>query len=86
MEACIETDENRLKITITDDGCGMDEATLKKLRELIKNPKETGGIGLSNIIQRLRLFYGDDYSFEIESTVNKGTTIFVSVPDHIRES
>lgn len=82
----IESNENRLNITVEDDGCGMDEETLSKLRGLIKNPKESNGIGLSNIVQRMRLFYGEDYSFEVESTVNVGTRMFVSVPDRIHES
>lgn len=86
VNAHIESNGDRLNIIIEDDGCGMDEEALSNLRELIKNPKDTGGIGLSNIIQRMRLFYGDEYTFEVESTVNRGTKIFVSVPDHIRES
>ena len=82
----IESDEDKLKITIADDGLGMDEDTLNKLRELVRKPGENNGIGLPNIIQRLRLFYGDNYSFEVESAVNVGTKIYVTVPDHIRES
>lgn len=78
--------ENRLYITVEDDGCGMDEVTLDKLRGLIKNPKESNGIGLSNIVQRMKLFYGEEYSFEVESTVNVGTRMFISVPDRIHES
>lgn len=82
----IDGTEDRLNIVVEDDGCGMDEETLMQLRDLIKNPKETTGIGLSNIIQRMRLFYGDEYSFEVDSTVDKGAIINISVPDHIRES
>ena len=34
-------------IRVTDDGCGMDEATLNSLRDEIENPRDNGGIGLS---------------------------------------
>ena len=81
----IENAGERLNITIEDDGCGMDEDTLSGLRDQIINPHENGGIGLSNIVQRLRLFYNDDYSFEIDSVVDEGTIIRLSLPDHMRE-
>ncbi|MCR5735600.1 MAG: sensor histidine kinase [Lachnospiraceae bacterium] len=79
-------DDETVEITIKDDGCGMDEETLENLRDQLKDPKENNGIGLSNIVQRLRLFYGDDYTFSIESRVNEGTVIHVTVPDHIKEA
>lgn len=85
VEVHIESDNDRLKITIEDDGCGMDEETLNKLKEQLENPHENGGVGLSNIVQRLRLFYGDDYTFDVDSAVNRGTVIRLSVPDHMRE-
>ena len=75
----------RLEVTVKDNGCGMDEETLDNLLDRIKNSKESSGIGLTNVVQRLRLFYGDDYTLNIESKEDEGTVIFISVPDHIRE-
>ena len=59
--------------------------TLSKYREEISNPRESTGIGLSNIVQRLRLFYGDDYTITADSVLGEGTVIRISVPDHMRE-
>ena len=81
----VESVDDRLEITVTDDGCGMDEATVDMLREMIKNPSENSGIGLSNIVQRLRLFYGEDYTMTVESEMDEGAEIHISVPDRIRE-
>ena len=64
----------------------MDEETLAKLRKDILKPTENKGVGLSNIVQRLRLFYGEEYIMSVYSEVGKGTVIKISVPDHIRES
>ncbi len=86
VDVRIEGRGDKLAITIKDDGCGMDDEALEKLKELINAPHEKGGIGLPNIIQRLRLFYGDEYTFEVSSIVGKGTVINIEVPDHIRES
>ena len=85
VDVNIESINDRLELTVTDDGCGMDEETLEKLREIIENPKESKGIGISNIVQRLRLFYGDDYTMSADSKEDEGTVIRISVPDHIRE-
>ena len=85
VDVKIESKADRLNITVKDDGCGMDDETLYKLREMIREPHETGGIGLSNIVQRLRLFYGNEYTFEVNSLRDEGTTIYISVPDHMRE-
>ena len=86
VDVRIEGKGDRLAITIKDDGCGMDDEALNNLKELINSPNEKGGIGLPNIIQRLRLFYGDEYTFEVSSIVGKGTVINIEVPDHIREA
>ena len=86
VDVKIESVGERLEITVQDDGTGMDEETLAKLREDILNPTENKGVGLSNIVQRLRLFYGEEYIMSVYSEVGKGTVIKISVPDHIRES
>ena len=82
----IKTVNNRIEMLVEDDGIGMDEETLNKLRNEIENPKENSGIGLANIVQRLRLFYDNDYTIDAQSEVNKGTTIKISVPEHMIES
>lgn len=85
VNVTIKDVDGRLKMAVEDNGLGMDEETLKKLKEDIKDPHENTGIGLSNIVQRLKLFYGDDYTIKVRSQVDKGTVIWISVPDHIRE-
>lgn len=75
----------RIEITVEDDGVGMDEDTLEAVREMIENPGDSASIGLSNIVQRLRLFYDDDYSITVDSTEGKGTRIVISLPDHIKK-
>jgi two-component system sensor histidine kinase YesM len=85
VNVTIKTLNERLEMVVEDDGTGMDEETLAKFRDEINNPRENSGIGLSNIVQRLKFFYGDDYTIEAESELNKGTTIRISVPEHMRE-
>ena len=85
VDVSIKSVGDRLELTVHDNGCGMDEETLAKLRDKIMNPRENTGIGISNIVQRLRLFYGEDYTMSADSEIDKGTVIKISVPDRIRE-
>jgi len=39
------------------------------------------GIGLSNVRERLRVLYGEDFQLEIESREGQGTTIRIEVPE-----
>ena len=85
VNVCIKSVGDRMEMTVSDNGCGMDAETLENYRNEINNPRESGGIGLSNIVQRLKLFYGDDYTITADSEIDKGTVIRISVPDHMRE-
>ena len=77
--------EDRLQIVVKDDGCGMTAEQLEQLRTLLKRPEESTGIGISNIVNRLRLFYGADYEMTADSAPGKGTEIRILVPERITE-
>ena len=76
-------DTKQLEIVTSDDGTGMDEEKLASVRKLLEKPKENESIGISNIVMRLRLVYGDQYSMRIESRSGEGTEVTVIIPDHI---
>lgn len=69
-----------LKIDIQDNGIGISEDQLKKLKATIENPGNlvSSGIGLHNINQRIKLFYGSNYGISISS--NKGTLVTLLLP------
>lgn len=76
-----ETD-GRLKICISDNGCGMTEEELEALQIKIsqKTLNRKSSIGLCNINQRIRLCHGEEYGMKIDSTLGKGTAITVTLP------
>jgi len=76
-------DTQQLEIVTSDDGIGMNEEKLAEVRDILANPKENESIGFSNIVMRLRLFYGDRYRISLESEEGKGTEVKVVIPDHI---
>jgi Putative regulator of cell autolysis len=78
----IERREPFLTIAIIDNGIGIDNDKLKLLNNKINSFTVSGkqSIGLSNVNQRIKLFYGDDYYVKLESEVNIGTQIFLYLP------
>ena len=77
-------DEDNVHIVIGDDGVGMDECTRQRILncEDFENKKSghTTGIGVANVVQRLRLFFGVDDVIDIESSPSKGTKIMLKLP------
>lgn len=77
--------QNKLLITIQDDGKGMSSEELHKLHTILqKNPSETSSeenhLGLSNVHYRIQLAYGAEYGLAIDSEQNEGTRITLSLP------
>ncbi|MEH7383816.1 histidine kinase [Bacillus sp. JJ1521] len=85
-------ESDRIHVEISDNGAGMDENTLTKLRQIadgtsqediVMHEESTGhstGIGVKNVIQRLQLFYKRTGIVEIESIKDSGTTFRLLLP------
>lgn len=75
-------DRQLLVIDVDDNGCGMDEETLGKLRRNIevRDMSRSRSIGLYNINQRMKLHYGDGYRIHIYSEPGQGTRIRLLIP------
>ena len=80
-------DKNMLIFVIKDTGKGMDEDTLTKLYQRInekkRDEKENRGYGIWNVNQRIKLYYGEQYGLQIDSIVDKGTSIYIKIPAEI---
>lgn len=74
----------KLAITVSDDGRGIPAATLKMLQEWLlmkENVNQTQEhIGILNIVNRMQLIYGEEASLTIDSKLNVGTTIDIILP------
>lgn len=73
--------DRELLICVTDNGKGMTAAELERLAGNLQKTIFSGeNIGLVNVHQRIRLFYGEAYGVRMESRPEKGTTVTVSLP------
>jgi two-component system sensor histidine kinase YesM len=75
---------DNMVITIQDDGAGMTAAQLQNLLDkrfyLNESEEGTGGHGLMNVHRRIVLRYGNPYGIKIESSLEHGTTISLTLP------
>ncbi|MDE3109882.1 MAG: histidine kinase [Acidobacteriota bacterium] len=65
--------DGRLTIEIEDNGVGMSQDRLLEVYG--------GGIGISNVHERLRLLYGDQFDMRILSREGEGTNIRIDIPE-----
>lgn len=76
-------DDGSLQIQIADNGVGIDRAKLADLSSCTARPapkSRSGGYGIANVIERLKVYYSDDYTFDIGSAVMGGTTVTIRLP------
>lgn len=71
-----------LLIDVDDNGCGMSEEALNKLRTdiEIRDMSRSKSIGLYNINQRLKLHYGEGYRLHVYSEQGTGTRVRLMIP------
>lgn len=73
--------DNVLHILVEDNGRGMEKNELHSLQlSLNRDEAPDESIGLINVNQRIRLFYGESYGLQISSTPGKGTRIEILLP------
>lgn len=68
-----------LEISVTDNGSGMTQEEIDALLSGVKRSKFSG-IGIHNIIERLRLYYGDRGSLNYYCPEEGGTTAVIRLP------
>lgn len=77
----IYSEQEKLYIEIEDDGVGIEEEILNQIREkLEKVDDENKSIGITNVNQRMKLYYGEFYGVKIESRLSMGTKVTLCLP------
>lgn len=71
-------------ITVSDNGVGMTEEQCAKI--LSKERSDSGGIGVKNVNDRLKIYFGERYGLSIHSVPDEGTTVTVRIPQIEKEA
>lgn len=74
----VQLDGERVCFSVEDNGVGIKQDKLEKLRSQLEKFEE--GYGLKNVHNRVRLTYGEEYGVKIESVFGKGTRVLVYIP------
>ena len=74
---------NAVFFVIEDNGVGMPHAVLAKLRKSLQSEEQglSDHYGILNVHNRLRLYFKDRYSLDIESVESKGTTVTIRIEE-----
>lgn len=85
----LERTEKRLLIRVSDDGVGMGTDVLAKLNARLgrsgpvaqlQDPERVGGVALTNVNNRIRLLFGEEYGLHVFSLPGVGTDVEISLP------
>lgn len=74
----IYKEEDKLILSVEDNGIGMENFDLENI--LSKDQEGHTRIGLRNTLERIKLFYGDEYGLRIKGQRNLGTRVEVILP------
>lgn len=79
-----QIDESRLKLTVRDNGRGMEPEIQTVIEHILKEQHVLDlsgtGIGIQNVITRLRMYYGSGFKAEMETGKDQGTTFVFWLP------
>ena len=71
----------KIRYRVTDDGAGITSMDLNDINLCIREDRSDGKyFALINLNRQLRLYYGDNYSFTIDSSPDAGTTVSIDFP------
>ncbi len=93
----MDTGKN-IEYCVEDTGTGMSPEELQRLRDKLEEPYQeevtaskemnysiSGGYGLKNVQDRIRLNYGEEYGLHVYAEEGNGTCVVISIPKHIFE-
>lgn len=74
--------QDGLMLTVRDNGLGMTQEQAESLltEQSRISSKRGSGIGVKNVNERIRLYFGKEYGLRIESEPDQGTTIRIHLP------
>ena len=87
IDLIIYADNKIVYFICKDNGVGIDSNSLKEIRNQLNAPMDVDhqSIGLKNIHQRIKTYYGENYGITIESQINQYTKVTLCYPIMVKE-
>lgn len=83
----VKSDEIYLYLSVKDDGNGMEIQKVEELQNHINgNIDKRYGLGLKNVSDRIKLFYGKQYGIMVETQEGSHTKITLKLPSGVKDA
>lgn len=82
IRVTIRAAEEKLIISVSDNGMGMTPEKLQKIESMIEQgiDFDPNAYGVINVQKRIQTNYGEEYGLHFESEYNVGTRVYVTLP------
>jgi two-component system sensor histidine kinase YesM len=80
IKVSVKRDGNFIVFKVSDNGYGIKQEKIDELYKNLRDYSLVNGVGLKNTYQRLLIYYSGNANLVIESVVDVGTTISISIP------
>lgn len=74
----VREDGNDIVMSVEDNGVGMSEEMCNEI--LKREPGDKGGIGIKNVNDRIKIYFGEKYGITIISVPDEGTRVDIRMP------
>lgn len=75
-----ESCEDGIRIVVEDNGPGIKQEVLKQIFKGEKNINKFSKVGLNNVNQRIKMYFGENYGMKITSEPGEGTRVMIEIP------
>lgn len=72
--------EEGIKITVEDNGPGIEPEVIEHIIKKVDTIQKFSKVGLNNVNQRVKMYFGKEYGLYIESLPKKGTKVSIQIP------
>ncbi len=80
IKISVIAEENNILLQVSDNGYGIKPEILEGLLVQESISYYSGGVGLKNVNERIKLCYGKNYGIEIKSEMDVGTKVNIRIP------
>ena len=80
LRIAVKLQNDKIIYLIEDNGAGMDEGQIRRVLESERSGNGMNGIGVNNVNQRIRKYFGTEYGISIESRTGWGTRVSITIP------
>lgn len=78
IDVCVRQDGDDIVFSVQDNGVGMSEEQIEAIMQ--HGPTDRTGIGIKNVNDRLKIYFGRNYGLHITSEPDVGTCVEIRMP------